>query len=60
MMVGLVQQAIQQLSLIENSAFPPALLFTGGDGPLLAKFFNTAVFVPDLVLDGLELIFSAD
>ena len=60
MMVGLVQQAIKQLSLIESSAFPPALLFTGGDGPLLAKFFNTAVLVPDLVLDGLELIFSVD
>lgn len=61
MIVGLIQQAMRQLSTIdEDPVSPPALLLTGGDGQGLMKFFDAALFVPDLVFEGLELVFPAD
>lgn len=61
MIVGLIRQAIWQLSdLDKDLTSPPMLLLTGGDGQSLVKFFDAALFVPDLVFEGLELAFPAD
>lgn len=58
MFAGLVQRAAQQLSVIEGAASSPALLVTGGDGFQLSKVLDEAVFVPDLVFEGLGLAFA--
>ena len=61
MIVGLIRQAIWQLSALDKDlTSPPMLLLTGGDGQSLVKFFDAALFVPDLVFEGLELAFPAD
>ena len=61
MIVGLIQQAMRQLSTIdEDLGSSPALMLTGGDGQSLMKFFDAALFVPDLVFEGLELVFPAE
>lgn len=59
MITGLIQRAVQQLSIDGESASLPELLMTGGDGLQLSKFLSRSVFVPDLVFEGLELAFPA-
>jgi type III pantothenate kinase len=60
MITGLIRQAMQQVTITEDSSEPPMLIMTGGDGVLLSKYFDKALYVPDLVLEGLELALAAD
>jgi type III pantothenate kinase len=52
MLVGLVKQAVLEL---QSAGEKPALMITGGDAEVLLPFFPEAIFLPELVLDGLAL-----
>lgn len=59
MVASLVRHAYEQLLDFNLGGGDPKILITGGDALWLQKNFPDALVLPDLVLDGLELIASS-
>ena len=55
MVMGLIHQAKAELVKADAA---PELILTGGDSRWLTQAFPGARFIPDLVFDGLELVFT--
>lgn len=56
MVAGLIQQAVLSMSELGNAS--PAILLTGGDAQHMARLFPSALVCPDLIFEGLGLVFS--